>query len=196
MCEPTLVFMAVSTAFSAYQQYSQGQAQARATQQAAANNAQIAEYNAQVNEQNAKIQEDAAKDAIKRGAHDAATIRENTRKANAMGRASMGSSGLLSDTGNNADLLGDNIDAGYLNALTTMNNAQREAHGYNVNAMNARSQATGTRFEAQVGLNNAAYQSKIQKNNGLLSAGGTLLSGGVAFGQAGGFSKSTWKAGS
>lgn len=195
MCEPTLALMAISTAFGAYQQYNQGRQQAAAARMAAANNQRIAEYNAQVAEVNAEMNKRAADDAITRGANDAATIRENARKANARGRAIMGGSGLLTDTGSNLDLLLDNTEAGEINALTVFNNAEREAYGFKVAATNNMAQAAGSRLEGSIGVQNANYQANIMKQNGLISAGSTLVTGATNFGLAGGFDKKTWQKG-
>ncbi len=195
MCSPTLALTAIGTVVSTYSQYAQGQAQAQATKMAGRNNQAIAEYNAKMLEQNAEIQRRAKEDSLTRGAQDAATIRENTRKLNARGRAIMGSSGLLVDTGTNLSLLGDNTVAGEVNALTTFNNAERESYGYAIAETDAKNQAKNTRYQGELGMQTASYNASIQKQAGLLGATSTLVTGAGNFAKLGGFDSQTYKNG-
>ena len=174
MCYP-IVMLGLS-AVSAFMQYQQGQAQAKAVKMEAANNQKIAEFNAQQ-------QDIAAKDAVARGAQNSAIVRENYKKANATARARGASAGLMTESGTFADLQSQNAQYGEYNALTVMNDAEREALGY-------KNQAMSDRFSGQVGVNNAAYQSSVMKRQGLLDATGTLVTGVGNYGS----SKGWWKA--
>lgn len=195
MCSPTLVIVAASTAFGAYSQIQQGKAQAAVTKQNAANAQAIGEYNAGITEQNAELQKRASDDAIARGAQSAAKIRENARAANARGRAIQGSSGLLTDTGTNLDLLGQNAEYGELEALTAFNNAEKESYGYKVQETNLLNQAKNIRYQGELGVQTAAMEAKNQTTAGYMSAGSTLITGASNYQKAGGFESSTYKNG-
>lgn len=171
MCNP--VALVAISGISAYMQYQQAQGQAKSIEVTAKNNAKIAEFNAQG-------QEIAGEDAIRRGAADAGVIRDNVRKANATGAARMAGSGLIANTGTNLDILSQNAGNGEFNALTVMNNAEREAYGYKSNAQSLR-------FGSTVDLANSKYQSKVTKNNGLLSAAGTFATGIGTYGSSAGW---------
>ena len=75
--------------------------------------------------------------------------------ARAMKSASVSAAGLTS--GNALDLTAETVQFGQLDALTTINNAQRQAAGLQFQADNSRAQA------------------KIEKQSGMLGAGATLL---------------------
>lgn len=178
MCSPTLAVTIGSTLFSAYNQMQAGKAEAKSIQRTAENNAKISEYNAKVSEQNADYQDKAATAALSKGAQEAGTIRENYRKANASGRAAAASTGFLADTGSYGDLMTENAGVGEFNALTAINNAEREAYGFKVKAGDFRADATGQRFGAQVASDNAAYQASVKRSNANGAAIGTLVTGG------------------
>src|SRR5690606_16701816 len=109
MCHPAV--MLGLTAVGAFMQYRQGQAQAAAIKQEAANNQRIMEFNAQQNDI-------AATQAIRKGAQDAGVIRENVRRANAAAIARMSSAGLDADVGTPATLIDQNVQMGETNAMT------------------------------------------------------------------------------
>ena len=163
MCSPTLAIAGLS----AFMQYRQGQAAAKATTVTAANNAKVAEFNA-------GIQDRAAGDAVARGAEAAAVERQKSIRANATLRANLGG---LTDTGTSLQLQGQNAGIGEVNALTVMNNAEREAYGYKLDAQSIR-------FGAQAESANAAYQAKVQRQNGLLTGLGTFATGVANYGNA------------
>lgn len=185
MCAPLAVLAPIfaigATAFSAVSQISQANAQAKSANATAANNQKIANYNAKVQENSATMQDAAATDALNRGANDAATIKQNVRKANATARATAAGTGLLADTGTYGDIQDQNSTTGALDALTAGNNAEREAYGYKVQAQDMRNQATNTRLQGEIGVNNAQYQSSVIKQGGLLNATGTLITGASKF---------------
>lgn len=147
----------------AFMQYRQGQAQAAAVNMEAQNNRKIAEFNAKQNEI-------AADDAVQRGAQSSANIRENYKRTNATVRARLGSAGLYADAGSGLDIQGQNAQVGEYNAMSAMIDGQREAAGYT-------NQAMSDRFAGDVGVQNARYKSKVIKQQGLLDASGTLITG-------------------
>lgn len=207
MCSPTLAITAVGTVFSAYNQMQQANAQAEAMAVQAENQKRIADYNAQVQEnaaivsdRNAELADNRAVDAVRRGANEAAEIRERVQRMNATGRAMQGSSGLLVDEGNFADILDQNLVFGEVDALQTVNNAEREAYGFRMDAHNFSVQ--GTDLRNQAGITRAGGQAAFDagmssaantKRAGLLNATDTLVSGAVDFGKMGGFNSNNYK---
>lgn len=184
MCDPVSMF-AVGAAISGVSAIQSSQA---ASAQAQAN-ANIAEYNAKVADNNVILANRAGTDAIQRGANDAAVIQDNIRRVNATARALQGSSGLLVDSGSNRDILDNNVVNGTADALTVLNNAQREAYGYKVQALNASSEAVGQRYQAQ----NDLILGKYASSNALLKGGGEILSGFGNASAAAAKSGSWWK---
>lgn len=179
MCGPAAPIIAgIGLAFQVYSTVSQANAMAKAEQVTAQNNQKISEYNAQVNEQNAEIQRRAGADALNRGANDASTIRTNWKKANATARASAAGSGLLSDKGTIGKLQDQNVTYGEMNVLTALNNAQREKYAYDIKSTDFLAEARNQRLGGQVGVSNANYRAGVIRNNGMLDATSTLITGG------------------
>lgn len=177
MCELATAALALSvlgTGMSAYGQYQQGQQQKSQAEFAA----KVSERNAAIAEDNAKVEDVQAKDALQRGADQAAQVRERTTRVNAALRANQGGSGVLTDTGTALDLLVQNTGTGQLDALTTLSNAQREAYGHEVGAWNQRAGA-GTLRDQAAGYRSAGANAA---SSGVFSAGSTLVTG---FGAAG-----------
>lgn len=142
----TMAYVAVAVSVigigvSAAGQYQQGQSQKKA-----------AEYNAEMDKR-------AADDALQRGSIDAAKIKENTRKLISTQIANSGASGFDSSTGTPLDLSVEAKGYGELDALTTINNAQRVASGQ----------------MAQSELDR--FQGKAAARAGTMGAAGTLISG-------------------
>lgn len=158
------------------------QAVGQLSQAAAASSA--AKSNAQIARVNAGIKEKAATDAVQRGADNSAEARQKSREATASFRAKAGSSGFLVDTGSNLDIQEQNAGVGEQNALIIGNNAEREAYGYKVGALNDNMQADAF-----------GRQAKSAMTNGLLSAGGTLVTGASNYGNSGGGFNNTGKTG-
>lgn len=135
------VVSVVAAGVSAYGQYEAGESAKEA-----------ADYNA-------KMQERAAADALQRGSIEAAQNKERTRKLIATQIANSGASGFDTSTGTPLDLAVEAKGYGELDALTTINNAQRVAAG-------GKSQADLDRF-----------QGRAASNAGTIGAAGTLISG-------------------
>jgi hypothetical protein len=133
-------------------------------QQAKAQAAQM-NYQAAVNRNNAQIQNQLAEDALKRGEIEES---EHRRKVNLLkGEQRVAYAGSGVDLGSDLvmDTLADTAQFGELDALTIRDNAEREAYGYRVGAMN---------YTASADLNQAGA-SHI-KSAGNLAAVGSLLS--------------------
>ena len=177
MCGPQVALAIGSTLFQAYSQYQQSSNQAKAAVVAAQNNQKIADYNAKVQEQNASYQRLAAVDALNRGAEEGAAQRQRIKVANAEARAEAANKGLVADSGIFGDIQDQNVTFGTVNSLTAQNNAEREAYGYKVRASDYDAEARNIRLQGDVGMSNARYQSSVLKQNGLLSAAGTLVTG-------------------
>lgn len=135
------VISLVGAGISAYGQYSAGESQKEA-----------ADYNA-------KMQDRAAQDALQRGSIEAAQVKDRTRKLIATQIANSGASGFDSSTGTPLDLSVEAKGYGELDALTTINNAQRVASGQ----------------KAQAELDR--FQGSAASRAGMIGAAGTLISG-------------------
>lgn len=169
MCSPTAVMVAV-TAFQGFSQWQQGRAAAKAETVTAANNQRVANFNAGIKEREAA-------DAVARGAEGAWQERVKAVRANARLRANLGG---LSDTGTSLQLQGQNAGMGEVNALTVLNNAEREAYGHKLDAQSIR-------FGAATESANARYRSSIMKQNALLTGLGTFATGMANYGSSKGW---------
>ena len=136
MCEPTTIVAGATLvigALSAYDQYQTGK------------------YTSAVAKRNADVAESQAQDSINRGNAQADEVRRRNRQAAGTQTATMGATGADLSTGNALDILGDTAQFGTLDALTTVNNAQREAYGYQVQSDNYESQAVSARRQGNMG---------------------------------------------
>ncbi|WP_320729552.1 virion core protein, T7 gp14 family [Enterobacter ludwigii] len=158
MCEPTTILAGAavaSGALSAYNQYQTGK------------------YTAAVAEQNADVAEAQAQDSINRGNAQAEEVRRRSRQAAGTQAATMGATGADLSTGNALDVFGDTAQFGALDALTTVNNAQREAYGYQVQAENYKSQASSARKQGNMGAMTTLLTTPLQAYGAYQMAGGT-----------------------
>ncbi len=136
MCDPTTALVGASLALgglSAVNQYQAGRDQAK------------------VANANADAAEAQAQDSINRGNAAADEARRRSRQAAGTQAAIMGATGADMSMGSAADIFGDTAQFGELDALTTVNNAQREAYGYEVQAGNYRNQASAARKQGNMG---------------------------------------------
>lgn len=135
MCDPVIAGGAVMAlgAFQAYNQYQTGK------------------YEASVAKQNAKVAEAQADDSINRGNVEAERRRTQMRQQLGTQAATMAASGGDLSSGSSLDIFGDTAQYGELDALTTVNNAQREAYGYQVQAANYKNQANAARKQGNMG---------------------------------------------
>lgn len=119
-------------------------------------------------EQNKQIAEQAAADARVRGAREAAVIRMQASQLGAKQRLAFANSGIDATQGTAVQTVANTAAAGELDAQTALNNAAREAWGYEVSA---------NRYSEQAKL---AGQRLGQQQFGIaLGAFGKVLGGGA-----------------
>lgn len=85
----------------------------------------------------------------------------------------MGATGADLSTGGALDIFGDTAQFGALDALTTVNNAQREAYGYQVQAENYKSQASSARKQGNMGAFTTLLTAPLQAYGAYQMGGGT-----------------------
>lgn len=119
---------------------------------------------------NADLADQAADDAIARGKENASRSQLKTRQLKGMQRATLAAQGLELDDGTPADLQSETGDLGELDVLTIANNAQREAFGFKVEAMNYRRSSD----LARLGGSNRAQEFKNQSYSTLLTTGASI----------------------
>lgn len=158
MCEPAtaaLALTAVVTAMSAYSQHQQGK------------------YAKAVADQNADVAEAQAQDSINRGNIQAEEVRRRNRQTAGTQAATMGATGADLSTGNALDIFGDTAKYGQLDALTTVNNAQREAYGYQVQGMNATAQGNSALSQSRAAVTQTLLSAPLKAYGAYQMAGGT-----------------------
>ncbi|EHP6080516.1 hypothetical protein CHU32_21135 [Superficieibacter electus] len=157
MCGPVAVGAAVlvSAAMQAYSQRQQGK------------------YQSAVANQNADIAEAQAEDSVNRGNIAAAERRRQTNQALGTQNATMGALGTDLSTGNALDIFGDTAQFGQLDALTTVNNAQREAYGYQVQSVNSIAEGRAARSAANSAATQTLLTAPIKAYGAYQMAGGT-----------------------
>ncbi|MEW7385757.1 hypothetical protein [Klebsiella pneumoniae] len=142
MCDvgtAALAVTAVAGGLSAYSQIQTGRA------------------NAALANANADAQEQAARDTINTANDQAYQQRQQARRVAGQQTTALAANGADLTSGNALDLTTETMQQGTLDALTTINNGQR--------------QAAGLQFQADT----SRAQGKIDKQSGMLGAGSTLL---------------------
>ncbi|HGY4928481.1 TPA: hypothetical protein ACNVCI_001215 [Citrobacter braakii] len=157
MCGPVAVGVGM-LAMSAMQAYSQNQQ---------------AKYQSAVADQNADIAQQQAQDSINRGNAQAEEIRRRNRQAAGTQAAAMGATGADLSTGNALDIFGDTAQFGELDALTTINNAQREAYGFQVQGMNAQAESRSARSNGRNAVGMTLLTAPLKAYGAYQMAGGT-----------------------
>lgn len=114
------------------------------------NQYETGKYSAAVAEQNADVAEAQAQDSINRGNAQAEEVRRRNRRSR-LPCCNHGATGADLSTGNALDIFGDTAQFGTLDALTTVNNAQREAYGYQVQSANYDARAVSARKQGNMG---------------------------------------------
>ncbi|WP_089637347.1 virion core protein, T7 gp14 family [Escherichia coli] len=157
MCDPVIAggAMLAMSGIQAYTQYQQGK------------------YASKVAEANADIATAQANDAINRGNAEAEQRRRETRQRLGTQAATMGATGADLSTGNALDIFGDTAQFGALDALTTVNNAQREAYGYQVQGMNARAQGAAAQSAAKSSMTSTLLTAPLKAYGAYQMFGGT-----------------------
>ncbi|WP_449540996.1 hypothetical protein [Enterobacter ludwigii] len=157
MCGP-VAFVAASLAMSAMQAYNQRQQ---------------GKYAKAMADQNADIAENQAEDAVNRGNIEADQRRREMRQRAGTQAATMGATGAELSTGNALDIFGDTAQFGTLDALTTVNNAQREAYGYQVQGMNATAQGNAAQSQARAAVTQTLMTAPLKAYGAYQMGGGT-----------------------
>ncbi|WP_192956071.1 hypothetical protein [Klebsiella pneumoniae] len=157
MCGPVAVGVAM-VAMSAMQAYSQHQQ---------------GKYAQAVANQNADIAETQAQDAVNRGNIQAEEVRRRNRQAAGTQAATMGATGADLSSGTSLDIFGDTAQFGTLDALTTVNNAQREAYGYQTQAANYEAQASAAKSSGTIGAATTLLTAPLKAYGAYHMFGGT-----------------------
>ncbi|EAA7680503.1 hypothetical protein CHT23_002672 [Salmonella enterica subsp. houtenae serovar 48:z4,z32:-] len=160
MCSPAIAMVAVTVASTAASMYSQNQ-QAKYTSAVAEKNADVAEAQAQ------------AQDSINRGNAEADQRRREMRQRQGTQAATMAATGAELGSGSSLDIFGDTAQFGALDALTTVNNAQREAYGFRVQGANYQSQADSARSTGSAGLTQTLLTAPLKAYGAYQMGGGT-----------------------
>ncbi|WP_227895016.1 hypothetical protein [Escherichia coli] len=157
MCDPVIAggAMLAMSGIQAYTQYQQGK------------------YASKVAEANADIATAQANDAINRGNAEAEQRRRETRQRLGTQAATMGATGADLSTGNALDIFGDTAQFGALDSLTTVNNAQREAYGYQVQVANYKAEASSARKQGNVGAATTLLTAPLKAYGAYQMFGGT-----------------------
>lgn len=99
---------------------------------------------------NAGISERAGRDAVKRGDIDADEQRQQTGQLIGAQRAAFAANGVDVNSGSAGQVQNDAAALGELDALTLVNNAAREAYGYQVQAMDQRQQGKLAKYQGKM----------------------------------------------
>jgi len=167
MCEPTTMVMLGVAVMGAIGAKKQGDA-----------SAQAGNANAQIQANNAEIKRRQAVDAVDRGETNAENKRLETRLLIARQRAAFAANGVLVDEGSALDLTSDTAEAGELDALMILNNAEREAQGLESQAVNFDNQGNLDRFRGQSAQSAGNLQALTTLGKGLGGAATKIDFGG------------------
>lgn len=125
-----------------------------------------AQFQANTSRRNAAMAELAAQDAIRRGSEDENALRLQFKQLKGRQRAAFAANGVIVDQGSALDLVLDTVSIGERDALTTRDNATREANTF---------REQGDEFNSSALLQTRAGRDSQTAGN--IGAAGTLLSG-------------------
>ncbi|HBI2866525.1 TPA: hypothetical protein KZS46_002216 [Escherichia coli] len=158
MCNPAIALVAVTVASTAASMHSQSKQ---------------AKYQSAIADRNAEIAEAQAQDSINRGNIEADQRRREMRQRSGTAAATMGATGAELSSGTALDVFADNAQFGTLDALTTVNNAQREAYGYQVQGMNAQAQGAAAQSAAKSSMTSTLLTAPLKAYGAYQMGGGT-----------------------
>ncbi|HAO1322248.1 TPA: hypothetical protein IHD35_000567 [Escherichia coli] len=158
MCSPAIALVAVTVASAAASAYSQNQQ---------------AKYTSAVAEQNADVAEAQSQDAINRGNAESEQRRREMRLRQGTQNANMGATGAELGSGSSLDIFGDTAQFGTLDALTTVNNAQREAYGYQTQGINAVASGNAANQQARSQMSQTLLTTPLKAYGAYKMGGGT-----------------------
>lgn len=157
MCNPALAVAAVAgtNALSAYSQIQTGRA------------------NAKIANANAEAQEQAGRDVINTANAQAEQQRQQAKQVAGQQTAAFGSAGTDLTSGNALNMTTQTAQLGELDALTTINNAQRQAAGLQFQANVSRAEGKVQRQSANLGAATTLLNSVSSSYGAYKAAGGT-----------------------
>lgn len=158
MCNPAFVMVGVAIASSVM---------------AASSQRQQSNYASAVANENAKAATEQANDAINRGNAAAEQRRVQMRQQLGTQAATMGASGADLTSGSALDIAGDTAQFGSLDSLTTLNNAQREAYGYQVQSNNFYNQASAATSQGNTAIAQTLMTTPLKAYGAYQMGGGT-----------------------
>jgi hypothetical protein len=129
-------------------------------------------YEQQVANQNAQIEERNRVDAISRGETEQMQNYRKLSQALGQARARNAAAGIDVNFGSAADMTRDIAQIGYEDSATIAENTNKEVMGYDISAINARSQGEAARMKG-----------KAAQTGAFIGAAGTLLSSASQIGQ-------------
>jgi hypothetical protein len=168
---------AAGMGISAIGQKRAANAQARASEDAGQAQQRAADANAGVEDFNAQVAELQAADAEQRGALDAARFARQVRGLIGTQRASFAASGVDVGFGSAVDVQADAAYLGKEDEATIRLNAQREAFGYRVAAIDSRQRADILRRGGADAVQAGLAAADAQRTAGTLGAVNTIVSG-------------------
>jgi hypothetical protein len=120
---------------------------------------------------NAKLSDIQAKNALDRGSKNATSLKRRAKVLAGSQRAAAAAQGIEVGSGSAADIQADTATFSNQDAQEIRNNAWREAWGYNVEAMNLRSQARMARSGSEFAAKQTLLTGGIQAANYGMQAG-------------------------
>lgn len=172
MCEPTTAVLAVTAVAGALSAYSQ---------------VQTGKANAAIANANADAQEQAGRDAVNTGNDQAYQQRMQAKQVAGKQTVALASGGADLTSGNALDLTTETAQFGQLDALTTINNAQRQAAGLQFQAGVSRAQGKLDRQSANLGAATTLLNSVSKGYGAYKTMGGTGLSDALSTKTTGGY---------
>jgi hypothetical protein len=172
----TAAIAIASTALSGYQTISGFETQQRQSLAVAARG----KYQSNILEQDATLADAQAQDALERGQIAEQRVRLAGRQQLGSTRAALAAQGVDISMGSAADVQASEAGLTEIDALTTRNNAAREAYGYKVDAMGLRQQAKLALF----GANNEAAALRTSSYATLVTGGLQTAAYGIQAGTA------------
>ncbi|HHJ4503803.1 TPA: hypothetical protein ACQJXC_005255 [Raoultella ornithinolytica] len=172
MCEPTTAVLAITAVAGALSAYSQ---------------VQTGKANAAIANANADAQEQAGRDAVNTGNDQAYQQRMQAKQVAGKQTVSLASGGADLTSGNALDLTAETAQFGQLDALTTINNAQRQAAGLQFQAGVSRAQGKLERQSGNLGAASTILNSVAQGAYAYKTLGGTGLGGALTTKTTGGY---------
>lgn len=124
---------------------------------------------------NAKLVEEQAADSIVRGDKEAHLLKKQARRIIGSQKASLAAQGIEIDEGSALDIQADTAHAAELDAITIRNNAQREAYGYKMTALDYRTRGGFAEMDAQFKGSQSILSGGLGFASSFMKGGSTYL---------------------